>query len=119
MGISSLSTFIKKYIKVADGFKDIYNNRKTKIVPWEERDFDTKEIVLAYDADPRALVRGVVKPAYDIVRSYHRSYLIYNQSRGDYYRFADQEREKDKLILEQISSNLDRVYDDLTYVEGV
>ena len=99
--------FIEKYIGGRGfGAKLVWDNLN-------RHDFKIDALFKELDTADRNLLYSTVKKAYDIVRSYHRAYVIYSQTRGDYYRYATLDRKRDVRILDNAVNNLHRLYDDL------
>ena len=110
--IPGLNAFVKTFKDMADNHIGLYENEAFIFRKWSQNDFDVSKIVEELNTSDRKLLYTVIKKAYDIVRAYHRSFNIYSQTRGDYYRYAALDREKDKLVIDNVVNNLHKLYDD-------
>ena len=115
--IENLSEFVVKYKAIIDNQLDIYNNETQRMIKWQDLDFDVAKISEQLGSTSDFYAVSVVKKAYDVIRTYHRMFTIYSMGREDYYRFGIMEIEKDKLIIDIIVNNLQKVYTNRT--EGV
>jgi hypothetical protein len=117
--IADINDFVASFKQVTQNHIDIYSNKASNLRKWGEADFDTDALTGNLDATNSILLYACIKKAYDLIRCYHRAYLISLQTRGDYYRAASHDREKDSLIIDIAVNNLQKVHDNLTNGSGV
>lgn len=111
--IPGLDNFVKAYKEVAAGHRDLYENNVSILRKWTPLDFRNDSLFTELNKTDRNLLYSVVKKAYDMVKCHHRSYVIYTKTRGDYYRSAVIDRDKDAKLLDVAANNLHRLYDDM------
>ena len=108
--IENIDDFVKAYKQVNQSHIDVYLNDAQTIRRWTSLDFDVRKISAQLDKIDNLVLYSTVKKAYDTIRTYHRTYMIYLQSRDNYYDFAEYDLRKDLKIIDVIVNNLNTLY---------
>lgn len=111
--IAGLSDFVKRFKQVTESHISIYDGSKSKLLVWQGPDFDTKKVLSDIDQTNALVNNGILKKAYDTIRTYDRVHKVYLKSREDYYRSAILDRRIDILVMDTIANNLHKVNNDL------
>ena len=116
--INQIDTFVQKYKKVIQNHIDVYSNEENPTVKYNIKDFDTTKLDNQIDKTDNLFLTGLLKQAHDTIKCYERSFAIKNQTREDYYRYAQNSLKQDLLIIDVIVNHLNTTYDkvDLLYV---
>ena len=113
MSINGTTEFVTIFKKIVDEHIKLYKGTSTIFNGWDTTDFDTTALIDELNKTDNILLYGIIKKAYDTIKSYQRAHKIHNQTRGDYYRYAIDDRAKDKLTIDVIMNNLNTIYDKL------
>lgn len=100
--IETMKNFIERFKSVCDTHTDCYLNESQSFVGWTRADFDTSKITEEMAKTRQIFPHSQVKKLYDVVKTYKRTYMVYNRSRDDYYRDAIHERDRDKFIVDKV-----------------